>query len=94
MLERKELFKNTLRKTAHAWKTIIDLRLSGMSSFLVILLYLYNSLAAHSQVTFVFFLYFQSLIAILIIAEEEASRLRFYIDEPAYTDLHWVHSNS
>ncbi|XP_057463458.1 peroxisomal acyl-coenzyme A oxidase 1-like [Actinidia eriantha] len=49
MLERKELFKNTLRKTAHAWKTIIDLRLS----------------------------------------EEEASRLRFYIDEPAYTDLHW-----
>jgi hypothetical protein len=25
-----------------------------------------------------------------IIAEEEASRLRFYVDEPAFTDLHWV----
>ncbi|XP_047325893.1 peroxisomal acyl-coenzyme A oxidase 1-like [Impatiens glandulifera] len=49
MLSRKELFKNTLRKTAHAWKMIIELRLS----------------------------------------EEEAARLRFYVDEPAYTDLHW-----
>ncbi|KAF8380537.1 hypothetical protein HHK36_028024 [Tetracentron sinense] len=49
MLGRKELFKNTLRKAAHAWKRIIELRLS----------------------------------------EEEASRLRFYVDEPAYTDLHW-----
>lgn len=25
-----------------------------------------------------------------IVAEEEASRLRFYVDEPAFTDLHWV----
>jgi hypothetical protein len=25
-----------------------------------------------------------------IIAEEESSRLRFYVDEPAFTDLHWV----
>ncbi|GJW65316.1 peroxisomal acyl-coenzyme A oxidase 1-like protein [Tanacetum coccineum] len=49
MLGRKELLKNTLRKSAHAWKLIIDLRLS----------------------------------------EEEAKWLRFYIDEPAYTDLHW-----
>ncbi|KAL7123453.1 hypothetical protein ACP275_01G105700 [Erythranthe tilingii] len=49
MLPRKELFKNTLRKAAYAWKRIIDLRLS----------------------------------------EEEASRLRFYVDEIAYTDLHW-----
>ncbi|KAE8055879.1 hypothetical protein FH972_012691 [Carpinus fangiana] len=48
-LSRKELFKNTLRKTAHAWKRITELRLS----------------------------------------EEEASRLRFYVDEPAFTDLHW-----
>lgn len=24
------------------------------------------------------------------IAEEEASKFRFYMDEPAYTDLHWV----
>lgn len=48
-LPRKELFKNTLRKAAHAWKRIIELRLT----------------------------------------EEEASRLRFYVDEPAYTDLHW-----
>ncbi|EYU19298.1 hypothetical protein ABFS82_01G099300 [Erythranthe guttata] len=49
MLPRKELFRNTLRKAAYAWKRIIDLRLS----------------------------------------EEEASRLRFYVDEIAYTDLHW-----
>lgn len=49
MLPRKELFKNTLRKTAYAWKRIIDLRLT----------------------------------------EEEASKLRFFVDEPAYTDLHW-----
>ncbi|CAI9771569.1 unnamed protein product [Fraxinus pennsylvanica] len=49
MLPRKELFKNTLRKAAYAWKRIIELRLS----------------------------------------EEEASKLRFYVDEPAFTDLHW-----
>ncbi|KAK4262580.1 hypothetical protein QN277_028125 [Acacia crassicarpa] len=49
MLGRKELFKNTLRKAAHAWKRIIELRLN----------------------------------------EEEAYRLRFYVDEPAFTDLHW-----
>lgn len=49
MLSRKELFKNTLRKAAYAWKTIVDLRLS----------------------------------------EEEAAKLRFYVDEPAFTDLHW-----
>jgi acyl-CoA oxidase len=49
MLSRKELFKNTLRKAAYAWKTIVDLHLS----------------------------------------EEEAAKLRFYVDEPAFTDLHW-----
>ncbi|KAL3630055.1 acyl-coenzyme A oxidase [Castilleja foliolosa] len=49
MLPRKELFKNTLRKAAYAWKRIVELRLS----------------------------------------EEEASKLRFYVDESAYTDLHW-----
>ncbi|KAJ9147685.1 hypothetical protein P3X46_029816 [Hevea brasiliensis] len=49
MLSRKELFKNTLRKAAHAWKRIIELRLS----------------------------------------EEEARKLRFFVDEPAFTDLHW-----
>ncbi|KGN49757.2 peroxisomal acyl-coenzyme A oxidase 1 [Cucumis sativus] len=48
-LTRKELFKNTLRKAAYAWKKIIELKLS----------------------------------------EEEAGRLRFFVDEPAYTDLHW-----
>ncbi|XP_022154788.1 peroxisomal acyl-coenzyme A oxidase 1 [Momordica charantia] len=48
-LGRKELFKNTLRKAAYAWKRIIELKLS----------------------------------------EEEAGRLRFFVDEPAYTDLHW-----
>ncbi|KAB1216989.1 Peroxisomal acyl-coenzyme A oxidase 1 [Morella rubra] len=46
---RKELFKNTLRKAAHAWKRIIELHLS----------------------------------------EEEAANLRTFVDEPAFTDLHW-----
>ncbi|KAL4570945.1 hypothetical protein LXL04_026610 [Taraxacum kok-saghyz] len=49
MLGRKELFKNTLRKAAYAWKLIVSLGLS----------------------------------------EEEAKWLRLYIDEPAFTDLHW-----
>ncbi|GAB2292181.1 acyl-coenzyme A oxidase [Dionaea muscipula] len=49
MLGRKELFRNTLRKAAHAWKRMIKLHLS----------------------------------------EEEAKKLRFFVDEPAYTDLHW-----
>ncbi|KAF5759747.1 putative acyl-CoA oxidase, acyl-CoA dehydrogenase/oxidase and middle domain superfamily [Helianthus annuus] len=48
MMGRKELLKNTLRKAAHGWKLIVDLRLT-----------------------------------------EEAKWLRLYIDEPAYTDLHW-----
>ncbi|KAF5180433.1 Acyl-coenzyme a oxidase, partial [Thalictrum thalictroides] len=48
-LGRKELFKNTLRKAAHAWKRIMELRLT----------------------------------------EEEASKLRAFVDEPAFTDLHW-----
>ncbi|KHG20798.1 Peroxisomal acyl-coenzyme A oxidase 1 -like protein [Gossypium arboreum] len=30
MLSRKDLFKDTLRKAAHAWKRIIELRLSGL----------------------------------------------------------------
>ncbi|XP_039005363.1 peroxisomal acyl-coenzyme A oxidase 1-like [Hibiscus syriacus] len=49
MLSRKELFNDTLKKAAHAWKRIIELRLS----------------------------------------EEEASELRFFMDQPAFTDLHW-----
>ncbi|XP_022718895.1 peroxisomal acyl-coenzyme A oxidase 1-like isoform X3 [Durio zibethinus] len=49
MLTRKDLFKDTLRKAAHAWKRIIELRLS----------------------------------------EDEAYKLRFYVDQPAFTDLHW-----
>lgn len=28
--------------------------------------------------------------ALLLFSEEEAKWLRLYIDEPAYTDLHWV----
>ncbi|OAY65058.1 Peroxisomal acyl-coenzyme A oxidase 1 [Ananas comosus] len=54
MLGRKELFKNTLRKAAHAWKRINELRLT----------------------------------------EEEASMLRFFVDEPSYVDLHWGLSRS
>jgi len=49
MMGRKELFKNTLRKAAHGWKRIVELRLT----------------------------------------EQEANKLRFFVDEPAYTDLHW-----
>ncbi|KAM7259932.1 hypothetical protein ACFE04_015673 [Oxalis oulophora] len=49
MLARKDLFKNTLKKAAHAWKRIAELRLT----------------------------------------EEEAGRLRFFVDEPAFPDLHW-----
>lgn len=30
MLDRKELFKNTLKKSAHAWKRINELRLTGI----------------------------------------------------------------
>ncbi|XP_010529972.1 PREDICTED: putative peroxisomal acyl-coenzyme A oxidase 1.2 [Tarenaya hassleriana] len=48
-LDRKELYTNTLRKAAHAWKLITELRLS----------------------------------------EEEAFKLRFYIDQPSFMDLHW-----
>lgn len=48
-LDRQELFQKTLKKTAHAWKLITDLKLS----------------------------------------EEEASKLRHFVDETAYTDLHW-----
>jgi len=51
-LSRKEWFRKTLSKAVHAWKLIVDLRLS----------------------------------------EEKASRLRFYVDEPAYTDFHWGRS--
>ncbi|XP_024026847.1 peroxisomal acyl-coenzyme A oxidase 1 isoform X1 [Morus notabilis] len=50
ILPRKELFKNTLRKAAHAWKRIIELRLT----------------------------------------EEEATKLRFFVDEINFTELHWV----
>ncbi|XP_049378347.1 peroxisomal acyl-coenzyme A oxidase 1-like [Solanum stenotomum] len=48
MLPRKELFKNTLRKSAYSWKHIIDHQLS----------------------------------------EEEAERLRYFVDEPAFIDSH------
>lgn len=49
VLSRKELFKNTLKKVAHAWKRITELGLS----------------------------------------EEEASWLRFYVDELSYAYVHW-----
>ncbi|TYG54927.1 hypothetical protein ES288_D09G230500v1 [Gossypium darwinii] len=49
MLSRKELFKDTLRKTAHAVKRTIELNLS----------------------------------------EEETHTLWFYVDQPAYANLHW-----
>ena len=32
----------------------------------------------------------QFILESVIITDEEASRLRFYVDEPAFTDLHWV----
>nr|AAW78690.1 peroxisomal acyl-CoA oxidase 1B [Solanum lycopersicum] len=48
MLSRKELFKDTLRKSAYSWKHIIDLQLS----------------------------------------EEEAEKLGYFVDEPAFIDSH------
>ncbi|CAH2059211.1 unnamed protein product [Thlaspi arvense] len=48
-MSRKELFKNTLRKSVHAWKMINELRLS----------------------------------------DEEALRLRSFMDQPGFVDLHW-----
>lgn len=49
-MSRKELFKNTLKKSAHAWKMINELRLS----------------------------------------DEESIRLRSFMDQPGFVDLHWV----
>lgn len=49
-MSRKELFKNTLRKSVHAWKMINELRLS----------------------------------------DEEGIKLRSFMDQPGFMDLHWV----
>jgi len=48
-LARKDLYKNSLRKAGHAWKTILE---QGLT-------------------------------------EEEGMKMRGFIDEPSYTDLHW-----
>ncbi|XP_024394934.1 peroxisomal acyl-coenzyme A oxidase 1 [Physcomitrium patens] len=48
-LARKDLYKNSLRKAGHAWKTILE---KGLS-------------------------------------EVEGLKLRHFVDEPTYTDLHW-----
>lgn len=78
MLSRKELFKNTLRKAAHAWKRIIELRLSGITSSGFIMNLLFIALRVNV------------LILSLLISEQEAYWLRFFVDQPAFTDLHWV----
>lgn len=49
-MSRKELFKNTLRKSVYAWKIINELRLS----------------------------------------DEEGIKLRSFMDQPGFLDLHWV----
>ncbi|XP_002862393.2 putative peroxisomal acyl-coenzyme A oxidase 1.2, partial [Arabidopsis lyrata subsp. lyrata] len=49
VMRRKELFKNTLRKSVHAWKMINELRLS----------------------------------------DEEGIKLRSFMDQPGFLDLHW-----
>ncbi|EOA26709.1 hypothetical protein CARUB_v10022793mg [Capsella rubella] len=49
VMSRKELFKNTLKKSVHAWKIINELRLS----------------------------------------DEEAIKLRSFMDQPGFLDLHW-----
>jgi acyl-CoA oxidase len=49
VMSRKELFKNTLRKSVHAWKLINELRLS----------------------------------------DEEGLKLRSFMDQPGFLDLHW-----
>lgn len=40
MLDRKELFKNTLKKAAHAFKRINELRLTG-ESFVICVVYIW-----------------------------------------------------
>lgn len=51
-MSRKELFKNTLKKSVHAWKIINELRLSDV----------------------------------------EGIKLRIFMDQPGFMDLHWVNT--
>ncbi|KAI3749877.1 hypothetical protein L2E82_20495 [Cichorium intybus] len=84
MFGRKELFKDTLKKAAYTWKLITDLRLSGNLYFEPVRWYQdedtrFKKAKLHYSLPFHF----------LSISGEEAKWLRLYIDEPAFTDLHW-----
>jgi len=79
MLGRKELFKSTLKKAAYAWKRIIELRLTGRFSGILFV----SSMSGHLM------MFFNDIYH----TEEEASMLRSFVDEPAFTDLHWVQLN-
>lgn len=88
MLGRKELFKNTLRKTAYAWKRIIELRLTGEFLLLGGLCNLWPFSFQKKKKNFLLIILYYCVN--FIFTEEEASRLRSYVDQPAFTDLHWV----
>lgn len=94
MLGRKELFKNTLRKAAHAWRKIIELRLNGevVDHFLSFAFGFQFFFLTRSQFVSrcIFYLSCFYNHVCCILAEEEAYILRFYVDEPAFIDLHWV----
>ncbi|KAI3788525.1 hypothetical protein L2E82_01294 [Cichorium intybus] len=84
MLGRKELFKDTLKKAAYAWKLSIDLRLSGNLYFKPARWYQdEDTRFKKAKLDYSFHFCFLS------ISEEEAKWLRLYIDEPAFTDLYW-----
>jgi hypothetical protein len=78
-LSRTELFKNTLRKSAHAWELIQRLHLTGK---IICEIWSPSLDVWHSFV--------DAINVAFCVAEEEALKLRSFIDEPAYTDLHWV----
>jgi acyl-CoA oxidase len=78
MLSRKELFKDTLRKAAHAWKRIVELRLTGPK---ITPIYFHPLLHTYSTLSYVI---------MSRSTEEEADLLRQYVDQPGYVDLHWV----
>ncbi|PWZ08005.1 Peroxisomal acyl-coenzyme A oxidase 1 [Zea mays] len=77
MLSRKELFKDTLRKAAHAWKRIVELRLTGPK---ITPIYFHPLLHTYSTLSYVI---------MSRSTEEEADLLRQYVDQPGYVDLHW-----
>ena len=88
MLDRKALFKSTLEKSAHAFKRVDELNLTCRSLIKVLNYVMIPEELSHDlQFRFYFLRGYNCYIV-----DEEATKLRFFIDEPTYTDLHWVNS--